>query len=195
MDRRIRQVINAQKRVFESLGCIVEEAEPDFSGSTKRLKTLRAWNFALNKGADAKRHRELVKDTILWEVDRGEKLTAMEVGQAETKGTELYHRVRRFMDRYEFFVLPVNQVQLSDVGQYVTEIEGVVMKTYIDWMKSCYYISTIGNPALSVPCGFTPEGLPVGIQIVGRYRDDWGLLQMGHESVRFGLKGVFRRRE
>jgi amidase len=192
VDRRIRRIVNSQRRVFESLGCIVEEAEPDFTGADETFKTLRAWNFALNKGPDVKRHRELVKDTIIWEVERGEKLTAMEIGQAETKRTELYQRVRRFMERYEFFVLPVNQVPPFNVRQpFVKEIEGVAMQTYIDWMKSCYYISTVGNPALSVPCGFTPEGLPVGIQIVGRHRDDWGLLQMGHAFEQ--AAGVKRR--
>ena len=118
---------------------------------------------------------------MLWEIDRGEKLTAAEVGLAEMKRTELYHRMRQFMERYEFFVLPVSQVPPFDVAQpYPTEIAGVRMETYIDWMKSCYYISLVGNPAISVPCGFTPEGLPVGIQIVGRHRDDWGVLQMAH---------------
>ena len=113
--------------------------------------------------------------------DRGERLTAAEIAWAETKRSELYHRMRTFMDRYEFFVLPSTQVPAFDVNQpYVTEIDGVAMETYIDWMKSCYYISLVGNPAISVPCGFTDDGLPVGLQIVGRHRDDWGLLQMAH---------------
>jgi len=78
-------------------------------------------------------------------------------------------------------VMPVSQVPPFDVKQrYVTEISGVRMKTYIDWMRSCYYVTVTGSPAVSVPCGFTPEGLPVGVQIVGRYRDDFGLLQFAH---------------
>ena len=78
-------------------------------------------------------------------------------------------------------VLPTTQVPPFDVEQpYPAEIAGVKMDTYIDWMKSCYYISVVGNPAISVPCGFTKDGLPVGIQIVGRHHDDWGVLQMGH---------------
>src|ERR1019366_10786195 len=90
-------------------------------------------------------------------------------------------RMRRFMERYEFFVLPVAQVPPFDVRQhYPTGINGVKMETYIDWMKSCYFISALGTPAMSVPAGFTDDGLPVGIQIVARHRDDWGLLQMGH---------------
>ena len=180
--------MNAQRRVFESLGCLVDEAEPDFTDFDAVFKTVRALAFVTGVAPRVARHRELVKDTILWEIDRGERLTAAEIAWAETKRTELYHRMRQFMERYEFFVLPVAQVPPFDVNQpYVTEIDGVAMETYIDWMKSCYYISIVGNPAISVPCGFTPEGLPVGLQIVARHRDDWGLLQMAHafEGVAF----------
>lgn len=178
-DPAVKSIVNAQRSVFESLGCIVEEAEPDFTGADQTFKTLRAWLFSLRD--DLKTHRDLLKDTIREEIDRGERLTAADIGRAEIKRTELYGRMREFMERYEFFVLPVNQVPPFDVTQpYVKEIAGTKMDTYVDWMKSCYYISTVGIPALSVPCGFTAEGLPVGIQIVGRHRDDWGLLQMGH---------------
>jgi amidase len=181
VDRRVRDAVNAQRGVFESLGCIVDEAEPDFTDFDAVFKTVRALAFVTGVAPRVAGHRELVKDTILWEIDRGERLTAGEIAWAETKRTELYHRMRRFMERYDFFVLPSTQVPPFDVNQpYVTEIDGVAMETYIDWMKSCYYISLVGNPAISVPCGFTPEGLPVGLQIVGRHRDDWGLLQLAH---------------
>ena len=181
VDRCVRETVNAQRRVFESLGCLVDEAEPDFTDFDAVFKTVRALAFVTGVAPRVARHRELVKDTILWEIDRGERLTAGEIAWAETKRTELYHRMRVFMERYDFFVLPSTQVPPFDVNQpYVTEIDGVAMETYIDWMKSCYYISLVGNPAISVPCGFTPEGLPVGLQIVGRHRDDWGLLQMAH---------------
>jgi amidase len=89
--------------------------------------------------------------------------------------------MRTFMERYEFLTLPVTQVPPFDVKRrYVTEINGVELGTYIDWMRSCYYITATGLPAISVPCGFTPEGLPVGVQIVGRHRDDLGVLQLAH---------------
>ncbi len=185
VDPRVREITNAQRRIFEALGCIVEEAEPDFTGADETFKVLRSWQVyqsltALPKG-DPRKHRELVKDTVLWELDRGEKRTADEIARAEAQRAELRRRIGQFMERYEFFVLPVNQVLPFDVNQpYPTEIAGVPMATYIDWMKSCYYISLVGHPAMSVPAGFTAEGLPVGIQIVGRWHDDWGLLQMGH---------------
>ncbi|MEO7146087.1 MAG: amidase, partial [Bryobacteraceae bacterium] len=180
VEPRVKEIVNAQRRVFEALGCVVEEAEPDFGGADEVFKCLRAWMFSLQ--ADDKRgRRELVKETILWEIDRGDRLTAGEVGRAEMARTELYHRMRRFMEQYEFFILPATQVAPFDVSlPYVGEINGTALATYIDWMKSCYYISTMGNPALSAPCGFTADGLPVGVQIVARHRDDWGLLQLGH---------------
>jgi amidase len=96
------------------------------------------------------------------------------------------------MDRYEYFVLPTTQVPPFDVAKpYVTEIGGVAMGSYIDWMKSCYYISAIGHPAISVPCGFTADGLPIGLQIVGRGGDDWGVLQLAHAYEQ--ARGEFAR--
>ena len=125
----------------------------DFAGFDEVFKTLRAMAFLTGVADRVRgRHRDQVKDTILWEIERGERLTPAEIAQAGGKRTELYHRMRQFMERYEFFVLPVVQVPPFDVNQpYVTEIDGVAMETYIDWMKSCYYISVVGNPAISVP--------------------------------------------
>ena len=181
VDRRVREAVNAQRSVFQSLGCIVEEAEPDFTNVDAAFKTVRALAFLTGVAPRVAGHRDLVKDTILWEIDRGERLTSTEIAWAETKRTELFHRMRQFMEHYDYFILPTVQVSPFGINQaYPTEIEGVAMETYIDWMKSCYYISILGNPAISVPCGFTSEGLPIGLQIVGRHRDDWGLLQIAH---------------
>jgi amidase len=189
----IRDAMNKQRSAFESLGCCLTEAEPGFTDVDGVFKTLRAWLFLTNLGDIVRQHRGLVKDTILWEIDRGERLTASDIGRAEVKRTEIYHRVRQFMGRYEFLVTPVTQVVPFDVDRpYVTEIDGVGMETYIDWMKSCYYISTTGQPAISVPAGFTSDGLPVGIQIVGRHLDDWGVLQMAHAFEQ--VAGVSGRR-
>ena len=85
------------------------------------------------------------------------------------------------MEQYDFLIAPVSQVPPFDVEQrYITEINGIQMETYIDWMKSCYYVTVTGSPAISVPCGFTPEGLSVGVQLVGRYQDDFGVLQLAY---------------
>jgi amidase len=180
-DAVVRRVVNEQRAVFESLGCIVEDAEPDFSGADDAFKTLRAVAFAAGYRDLPANERARLKDTIQWELERGGRLTADDIAKAEVLRTDLYHRMRQFFERYEFFVLPTVQVPPFDVEQpYPTEVAGVKMDTYIDWMKSCYYISVAANPAISVPCGYTPEGLPIGLQIVARHHDDWGLLQIAH---------------
>jgi amidase len=181
IDSRVRDITNAQRRVFEFLGCIVEDAEPDFTDVDETFRTLRFRSTAIRMADHFSQHPDLIKDTLLWEIEQGSRLSAPDVAEAEMKYEELHQRMRRFMDRYEFFVLPVSQVLPFDVNQHwPQEIEGTRMNTYIDWMKSCYYISVMGPPSISVPCGFSSEGLPVGIQIVGRHQDDWSLLQAAH---------------
>ena len=189
--------MNAQRAVFESLGCIVEEAEPDFADVDAVFKTrARAARSSPASRRVVAQHRDLVKDTILWEIERGERLTASEIALGRDEADRaLSPHARSSWSATSSFVLPTVQVPPFDVDQpYITEIDGVAMETYIDWMKSCYYISIVGNPAISVPCGFTPEGLPVGLQIVGRHRDDWGLLQMAHafEAARSAKAGHYR---
>ena len=95
--------------------------------------------------------------------------------------TRVFHAMRTFLERYEFLIAPVNQVPPFPVDQpYVTAINGVPMGSYIEWMRSCTRISITSHPAASVPCGFTNGGLPVGVQVVGRYRNEFGVLQMAH---------------
>ena len=181
VDPRVASRIESSVSVLESLGCIVEQTTPDFVNADEVFKTLRAWGTASARGALLKEHRNLIKSTVVREIEEGLKLTAMDISRAEEMRTTYYHRVRTFMDTYEFMIMPVNQVPPFDVTiEYPTEINGVPMNTYIDWMKSCYYISSLGNPSASVPCGFTPEGLPVGLQIVGRHHDDFGVLQLAN---------------
>ena len=103
------------------------------------------------------------------------------MGGALDRQARIYDQSREFFERYEYFVLPVTQVPPFDVTiPYPTSIGGVAMQSYIDWMRSCWYVTMMANPAMSVPCGFTDDGLPVGIQIVGRHRDDWSVLQLAH---------------
>ncbi len=179
VDPRVTAVIDSQRHVFESLGCDVIDGEPDFSGADEAFKIWRAWKFELTFGPLIDEHREQIKETVIWNIEEGQKLSGPQIGKAEIKRSELYQRVRAFMEHHEFLILPVNQVPPFDVKQpYVTEINGLKMETYMDWMKSCYYITVTGLPAISVPCGFTAEGLPVGVQIVGRHQDERGVLQL-----------------
>jgi amidase len=174
-------VFHAQRKHFESLGCIVKEAEPDMRDANECFLALRHWAFELQLGEAVDAHPDKVNAYGHWHVEEARKLTGPYLSRIEAKRTALYQRMRRFMEEYEFLVLPVNQVLPFDVNvRYPTEIAGVKMENYIAWMKSTYYISIVGNPALSVPCAFSASGLPIGIQIVGRHNDDWGVLQLGH---------------
>jgi amidase len=180
MDPRVTAVLESQKQTFKELGCIIEDAEPDLSAATEAFHTLRALGF-LDRLALLRQHREKLKDTVIWNIEQGLKLTGEQVARANELRTQVFHRMRTFLERYDFLLCPVNQVLPFPVDQpYPTEIAGVKLDNYIDWMKSCYWITTTSHPAISVPAGFTPEGLPVGIQIVGRFRDDFGVLQLAH---------------
>ena len=181
VDGRVTTVIEGGRRVFEALGCRIEDAEPNLTDADEVFKVLRAWRFELAYGGLLEKHREKMKDTVVWNIEEGARLSGPKVGWAERKRAEINHRTREFMEAHEFLVLPVAQVPPFDAGlRYPAEINGEPMETYIDWMKSCYLVTVMGLPAISVPSGFTPEGLPVGVQIVGRPRDDLGVLQLAH---------------
>jgi amidase len=180
-DPQVKAAVQAQRKVFESLGCIVDEAEPDFRDANECFLAWRHWSLELGFGDLLATKGDQLNEYVHWHVEEGRKLTGPYLSRIEAKRTALYERVREFMEKYEFFILPVNQVLPFDVNvHYPVEIAGVKMGSYLAWMKSAYYISTVGNPAMSVPCAFSKQGLPIGIQIVGRHHDDWGVLQMGY---------------
>ncbi len=183
VDRRVTAVLEKQRKVFESLGCIVEEAQPDLSGADEVFHVLRSLSFAQRYGELLKKHRGLIKDTVVWNIEEGLKLDGPRIASAMALRSEIYARMRAFMQSYEFLCMPVNQVPPFPVTQpYVDTINGVSLGNYTDWMKTCYYITVTSHPAISVPAGFTDDKppLPVGLQIVGRYRDDLGVLQIAH---------------
>ena len=183
VDNRVTAVLEKQRQVFESMGCIVEEAEPDLSGADEVFHVLRAVGFVQKFAPMLDKHRSQMKDTVLWNVEEGMKLDGPRIARAMGLRSDLYRRMREFMDTYEFLLLPVNQVPPFPVSQpYVDTINGVKLDNYIDWMKTCYYITVTSHPAISVPAGFTGDtpALPVGLQIVGRFRDDFGVLQLAH---------------
>jgi amidase len=180
-EAEVKNAVHAQTKVFESLGCIVEEAEPDFTDANEAFLAWRHWSTELAFGDLIATHGDQLNEYVHWHVEEGRQLTGPYLSRIEAKRTELFQRITAFFSKYEFFVLPVNQVLPFDVNaHYPTEIAGTKMENYIAWMKSAYYISAVGNPAASVPCAFSQSGLPIGLQIVGRHHDDWGVLQLAY---------------
>jgi len=185
VDARVTRVLESRRGVLESLGCIVEEAEPDLREADEAFQVQRAVGFVEAYAELLKTQRALMKDTLAWNIEEGLKMDATRIANANVMRTRVFHAMRTFLQRYEFLLLPTVQVPPFAVEQpYVNEINGVKLANYMEWMKSTYFITATSHPAISVPAGFTDDGLPVGLQIVGRYRDDFGVLQLAHAFER-----------
>ena len=177
----VRAVLEAQRPVFERLGCRIEEATPDLNDADEAFRVLRGVAFAGRFSELIERHPASFKESIVSNAAFGRGLGAARIAAAQKRHALCYLRMADFFERFDALVAPVNQVVPFSVDEpYPTQIEGIAMDTYMDWMRSCYVITVSGHPAISVPAGFTNDGLPVGLQIVGRYRDEFGLLQLAH---------------
>ena len=188
VDAIITQVCDAQRSTFAAIGCVVEDDEPDVADADEIFQTLRAYSFAYSHEKHLRDHRDQLKATVIWNAEQGLALSALDLARAEAKRTALYRRVAAFFERYDFLCLPTTQVPPFSIAQeYPREINGQPLQTYIDWMGLCYAITVTGCPAISVPCGFTPDGLPVGLQIVGPLHADVAVLQLAHAFERATL--------
>jgi amidase len=181
VDDDIATICAEAAAVFRELGARVDATHPDLRGGSEVFKTLRAAKFALEREDEIAAHREHIKQTVLDNAQAGFEQSGIVVSRAEAQRARLWHHVREFMQRYEFMLWPVNPVPPFPAEQEtLTEVAGVAMATYVDWGALRHLVSILGLPAVSVPCGFTRDGLPVGIQIIGRHHRDMDVLRLAH---------------
>jgi amidase len=179
VDPAITTALDPHRATFAAIGFSVDEAEPDLDGFEEAFLTWRYWRTASDLGDHVRHHRDLVKPEIVWTAEQGFALSAADLGKADTVRSRLFERAAAFFEQYDYLVCPVTQVPPFSIDRHwVEEINGVPMEHFLAWIRSCYAISVIESPAISMPAGFTSDGLPVGIQIVGRRGDDLGVLRV-----------------
>ncbi len=192
-DPHILAALAPHRATFADLGCTVTDEDLDLRGAVEVFTTWRAWHFAVGLGPLIDKHPGALKATIVGNIAAGRALTGEDLARAERLRAQLWQRVLQFFTRYDALVCPVTQVPPFVIAQeYVTEIAGVPMQSYIDWMQSCTVISATGLPAISVPAGFTAAGLPVGIQIIGRPRGERALLELAFAFEQATMVGARR---
>ncbi|HXA58068.1 MAG TPA: amidase [Streptosporangiaceae bacterium] len=188
----VTAVLDGARATLEELGCSVAPAAPALSDADEVFQVLRALLMA-ELGPLLAGHRDQLKDTLVWNIEKGLALSGAEIAAALAGRAAIFERTRAFLSDYDVLALPTVQVTPFPLDvEWVTEINGEPQATYIDWLRSCSRITVTGHPAISVPAGFTPSGMPVGLQLVGSYGADLRLLQIAqafteatpHTSVR-----------
>jgi amidase len=181
LDPRVRAVLERSRRAFDDLGCIVDEDGPDLADADGIFLTTRRRRSFANLGGLLKEHRAQMKPEAVDEIERGARVTDAELADAAASHRRLLARMDTFFTTYDFFVCAVSQVPPFDAEiDWPREIDTVRMEHYCAWMKSAYWVSTTRCPAASVPAGITSDGLPVGMQIVGRHGNDRGVLELAY---------------
>jgi amidase len=178
VDPEIRRVTAAASRVFERLGAKVDTAHPDFSGVLDVVLISRGARQAAAHAQKLAKWRNVMQDNLVKNIDYGLTLTAGDIGRCERMRTALWHRVRRFYEQYDLIIAPTTGIPPFPVEiPYPTEVAGKPMGNYIEWLLPTYCFTVIGVPAISIPCGFTQDGLPVGLQIAGPWRGEAKVLR------------------
>ena len=181
IEAEIVDAITAGTSVFADLGIHIETALPDLSLANDAFHTLRAEFYAGMLGETLDQHRDQYKKTLVWNIEKGLQLQPGQISRAQKNLQQTCSNFNELFKQYEFLMLPVTQVSpFPAEDEYPKNIENIDMDSYIDWMKSCYLITVAGCPAISIPCGFTEEGMPIGMQIVGRQGNDFGVLQIAY---------------
>lgn len=190
VEHSVTAVLEAQREIFVDAGATVTDASPDLREAEDTFRTLRAWGFQSTFGALLAADPDKFKDSLADNIRAGESLTGSDIARAYSQRTTLGERMRVFFADHDVLVMPVSQVPpFSADEEYPHAINGRVQDTYLDWMRSAYFITSTGCPAISIPAGFTPEGWPVGIQLVAAPNQDRRLLEIATAFEQLTLVG------
>jgi amidase len=192
VDNEVAAITKAAAERFGELGAVVEEAHPDLSGLHEAFLTLRTYDFFLRKARLLREHRDLLKPEVIWNVERGMKITLDDMERAENARVALMQRYLAFFDRYDLLLTPATVVAPYPIeNRYVAEVNGHKFANYVEWLAIAYAVTMCCGTALSLPCGFTQEKLPVGLQIAGPPRSEARILAAAKamEDI-LGLRGT-----
>jgi len=192
VDPEVARICESAAQRLTAMGCALENTAPDFAGAIDSFQVLRALMFAEVRGDLLPAQRDRINPDIVWNIEKGQDLTGPEIIAAQRARNALLHRVARFFDDFDLLVCPTVAVPPFPVEQrFPTEIAGEKLATYIDWMFLTFAITLTGCPAISLPCGLTQDGLPVGLQLVGRPHGDAELLgyaRLAEQALEFKAK-------
>ena len=177
VDPEVAEITRRAAYRLSEAGVIVEEAHPDLSEAHECFQILRAIAFAVSKKSLLETHRSLLKPEVIWNIEYGLSLSAADIVKAQNQRAALVRRALAFFETYDLLLCPATIVSPFPIGErYVARCNGTDFDNYVEWLAIVYAITLIASPALCLPCGFTRETLPVGMQIVGRPGDDGKVL-------------------
>jgi amidase len=192
VDKEVATITRKAAECFAELGAVVEEAHPDLSEAHDCFQTLRAYDFFTKKARYLRKGRDLLKPEVVWNIEKGLKITLEDMERAETQRIVLARRYLAFFDRYDLLLTPATVVAPYPIeNRYVAEVNGHTFANYVEWLAIAYAITLACGTALSLPCGFTRENLPVGLQIAGPPRSEARILAAARAMEDLlGLKGT-----
>ena len=177
VDPEVKAVTRRAAERFAEAGVTVEEAHPDLREAHECFHVLRAFDFALSKAALLRSKRDLLKPEVIWNIEEGVKLTVEQIERAEAQRVALTERTLKFFESYDLLLCPATIVPPYPIeNRYVSECDGKKFDNYVEWLGIVYAITLACCPALSLPCGFTRSGLPIGLQMVAKPRGEAELL-------------------
>jgi len=186
VEPEVADIVRAAAVACEAAGAVVEEASPDFTGADECFRTLRSWQFEATLGEFLDSYAEQVRPSLYANMQQGRTLTGPQVGRAAVLRTQLFHRMRTFLDVYDALLLPISPMPAfpADI-QYPETVAGEEQPDYLGWMRAVCHVTVTGHPAVALPAGFAAAGTPVGVQLVGRHRAERELLGLaaGFEAV------------